>query len=386
MQPSPYTPGEVARAVPGRERQLAEIDERLSFVTRLHRLAGRIRVDIGARGLGKTSLLREAQRRAEQLGALTLWVTAGGEQPLIAGFASELERQSTSWSKSARAGVERTLRQVKLTVGVPGLAHVESTWAPAGAAEATAAPARQLEDLIRAAVKSAARTHPGGLVLFVDEIQEADPGGLRALATCWQHLQAEGSDVPAAAFAAGLPNAPGVIARVATFSERFAYRTMEPLEHDPAQVALWMPAREVGVAWDQDAIDEAVQLADGYPYTLQLVGDASWAAAGYPANGSVTRAHVQAAQSHVADEMQALYAARWDKATRLEQDFMAAMAARGDGPIERAAIAEALEVSTRELSVPRARLIDKGLVVASGRGALIFTVPGFAAWIRDQAH
>jgi hypothetical protein len=31
-QPSPYTPGEVAREVPGRGQQLAEIDERLSYM------------------------------------------------------------------------------------------------------------------------------------------------------------------------------------------------------------------------------------------------------------------------------------------------------------------------------------------------------------------
>ena len=53
-QPSPYTPGEVAREVPGRTMQLAEIDERLTYLIDLQRLVGRIRVDIGPRGLGKT--------------------------------------------------------------------------------------------------------------------------------------------------------------------------------------------------------------------------------------------------------------------------------------------------------------------------------------------
>ena len=59
MQPSPYTPGEIARAVPGRAHQLAELDERLSVLVDLRRLVGRIRVDHAARGFGKTSLLRE---------------------------------------------------------------------------------------------------------------------------------------------------------------------------------------------------------------------------------------------------------------------------------------------------------------------------------------
>jgi len=53
------------------------MDERLSYMIDLRRLVGRIRVDVAARGIGKTSLLREVQRRAEARGALTLWVTAG---------------------------------------------------------------------------------------------------------------------------------------------------------------------------------------------------------------------------------------------------------------------------------------------------------------------
>jgi hypothetical protein len=41
-------------------------------------------------------------------------------------------------------------------------------------------------------------------------------------------------------------------------------------------------------------------------------------------------------------------------------------------------------MSTTDLSVPRARLIDKGLIDAAGRGSLTFTIPGFAAYIREH--
>lgn len=36
------------------------------------------------------------------------------------------------------------------------------------------------------------------LVILIDETQSADPAGLRTLVYAWQHLQAEGTDVPAA--------------------------------------------------------------------------------------------------------------------------------------------------------------------------------------------
>lgn len=59
MQPSPYTPEEVARTIPGRSVPLGQIEERLAYLSDLQRLVGRSRVDQGPRGVGKTSLLHE---------------------------------------------------------------------------------------------------------------------------------------------------------------------------------------------------------------------------------------------------------------------------------------------------------------------------------------
>lgn len=114
-QPSPYTPGQVAREVPGRHQQLAEIDERLAFMIDLRRLVGRIRVDIGPRGLGKTSLLREVQRRADAKGALTVWVTAGESAGLIGAITNEIERRTAAWSKDARGTLRNLLDATTIT-------------------------------------------------------------------------------------------------------------------------------------------------------------------------------------------------------------------------------------------------------------------------------
>lgn len=66
-------------------------------------------------------------------------------------------------------------------------AHGGGAPAPAGS--------RAFEALVRADAQTEGRS---GLVILVDEIQSADPEGLRTLAYAWQHLQAEGEDVPAA--------------------------------------------------------------------------------------------------------------------------------------------------------------------------------------------
>ncbi|MDQ2748579.1 MAG: ATP-binding protein [Actinomycetota bacterium] len=379
MQPSPYTPGEVAREIPGRAVQLAQMDERLSYLIDLRRLVGRVRVDVAARGIGKTSLLREVQRRAEARGALTVWVTAGEDMGLIPALAAEIHRKTHDWKADTRARLRELLERLTVTVGVPGIARVEATWEAGPAARGV----REFEEVVRETATSAQREGRTGVVLFIDEIQSADPEGMRTLGYAWQHLQSEGSDIPAAVFAAGLPNSPEVIASVVTFSERFAYRPLERLTPDAATVALGGPARALGVEWDAAALDEAVNSAQGYPYTLQLIGDATWAAAGYPDPGArLSAAHLHEGQVAMRTDLDALFRARWEKASAGEQELVRAMAELGDGAVRRGEVARAMGVSSDELSVPRARLIDKGIIDVAGRGELQFTIPGFAEFVR----
>ncbi|MFK4295225.1 hypothetical protein ABH924_000357 [Arthrobacter sp. GAS37] len=74
---------------------------------------------------------------------------------------------------------------------------------------------------------------------------------------------------------------------------------------------------------------------------VQLIGDAAWAAAGRPDPGvTITAANVRIGRG-------------------------------------------AMEADLEALSVPRARLIDKGFLQASLRGTLEFTIPGFAQFVRD---
>jgi hypothetical protein len=386
VQPSPYTPGEVAREVFGRAVQLAEIDERLSYLVDLRRLVGRVRVDVAPRGLGKTSLLREMQRRAEARGVLTAWVTAGESAGLVPGVVEAIGRATRTWKADLRRGLTDRLDKVDLTVGVPGVAKVETSLRPNAGDPAGG---RAFEDLVRDTVTAALKADHSGFVLFVDEIQAADADGLRTLAYAWQHLQSEGADVPAAVFGAGLPNAPDAIADVVTFSERFAYRPLDRLADEAAMVALAAPARALGVEWDADALEHAVAEAQGYPYYLQLLGDAAWTEAGRPdPGGRVALAHARGAEGRARSDLDALFRVRWERSTPAEQDLMRAMAgllADGDGPVRRGDIARALGVSTEALSVPRARLLDKGLVGVAGHGTLEFTVPGFAEYVRRRA-
>ncbi|KPG53480.1 ATP-binding protein, partial [Mycobacteroides immunogenum] len=196
MQPSPYTPGQVAREVVGRAEQLAEIGERLMYMAELGRLIGRIRVDTGPRGVGKTSLLREVQREAEARGVVTVWVTAGGDEPLVAAIAAQIRGRTAGWKKKSRGRLLRAVDQVSITAGVPGVAQVGATVKPSQSTDGSAGEP-SFKELILETVKAAREEGHRGLVLLIDEVQDADRQGLRTLAVTWQDLQAEADTLPA---------------------------------------------------------------------------------------------------------------------------------------------------------------------------------------------
>ncbi|MGM7679830.1 ATP-binding protein [Microbacterium sp. A94] len=382
MQPSPYTPGEIARAVPGRGELIEEFTERLSLMVDLQRLIGRIHVAFGERGIGKTSLLRAYQRLAEEREVLCIWITAGEPDGLIAQIIEGIREATSSWPQAAAKTIREHLDELTVTLGVPGIASVSAKTKSSRTTDRVGA--RALEKLIHATTEDRKRVK--ALVLFIDEVQSADADGIRTLAYAWQHLQAEHPSIPAAVHAAGLPNAPEQIADAVTFSERFAYRPLEMLSVGAQVAALRDPASELQVEWEPDALELAAQLAAGYPYAVQLYGDAAWIAAGRPdAGGTITQDDVKKARTSVDRDLRNLFAARWANTTPNQRRFLIAVAwlQEKNAQVDRADLANVLEVSSRSLSSVRARLIAKGLIHSEGHGRVTIPVPGFAGYIRE---
>jgi hypothetical protein len=391
-QHSPYTPGELAQVVPGRQAQLASIEERLVYMTGLQRLVGRIRLDQGPRGVGKTSMLAAAQRMARQNhGVLTAWASAGSENPIIGTLISEIAEATSEWHHEDHDRISRLAQRlsVKVTAGVPGIAQVEAGIAPAPSQMAQSpndTTTREFAGLVQSTVEGAQRNNLRGLAIFVDEIQSADQQGLRVLAGAWQRLQRTSPGVPAAVFAVGLPNSKDAIrgAGGTTFAERFDYPEMAPLDPDASRLALVAPAGELGVNWRPDALDAAVTYSGGYPYAVQLIGDNTWRSAGFPHSGQeLTGAHVAAAIPAVEQAMTAVYEARWADATRTEREAMLVLAGYGDQPVSRQQLVAGMG-GDRDVSDLRASLLRKGIIVPSGHGELSFSVPGMAAYLRQR--
>ncbi|MCV7194604.1 ATP-binding protein [Mycolicibacterium brumae] len=379
QQRSPYTPGSLAHHLPGRDAQLERVNVHLTNLSLYRQLDGRVHVFVGPRGVGKTSLLRAVQSDADRRTFTTAWVTGGDTASLAVELANEFERISKKWTKTTRQALIATLKTVRITFGG---ASVQL----AGSAERAANPgaARLLQQAMVTAGRGAVEAGAAGLVVFVDELQSADPVGIRALAYAWQHMQAEADDLPAAVFAAGLGHTQDVVAKAVSFGERFEYGQLTNLDERAARAALADPALAVGVAWEPAALDLVLAETKGYPQFIQEFGDKMWEAAGYPGPGGVlATAHIPAAMTQFTVARNAMFRSRWTAATPAEQKLLIAMAALGEGDIRRKEVADAMGVGTAAIGMARQSLMDKGLIEAAARGRMRFTAPGFGGFIRE---
>jgi hypothetical protein len=393
--PDPYTPGQVPRVLAGREAELGRIRDQVSRVATFGEIGGPLLAFHAPRGLGKTSLLRTAQRQAAEVGFVCVWVACSRDRPflpeLVHATGRALERAEVPTGAAAGRRWRARLDKISLELGVPGLkiggdvvtrseAAVEVPRSPA-----ETAPIGALEDLLHDAATMARGRHGAGLIVFLDELHTASADDLSILLNTVQNLDGEREDNPLAVVTAGLPITPEAITRAATFGERSTFVPLDVLSDADARSLLTVPAESLGVTWSAEALDLVTTECRGHPYLLQLLGSATWQAA-RPSRGDALAAdHVRAGIPAARDQLDAMYRARWGSATPAEKAFVRAMAAVGTDNVSRAAIAAELGQASRSISVPRERLIEKGVIEPVGHGLVRFTMPGFADYVRDRA-
>ncbi|KAA1427389.1 AAA family ATPase [Nocardioides antri] len=388
MAPNPYTPGQVPRILAGRVEELRRIEDRLARVATFGELGGPLLVFHAPRGIGKTSLLRIAQRRAAELGFISAWVACSRERPVLPEVVHAVRRSLEDADALPTGGAgsrwRKRLDTVTIEVGVPGAKVQAEIAAPPEKAEepVAGAPIGALQALLHDTATLVRRRGGAGLLLFLDELHTASPDDMSVLLNTLQNLDGDRADNPLAVVAAGLPVTPEALTRAATFGERSSFVSLDVLNDQDARSVLTAPAEAEGVTWTSGALDAIVAEARGYPYLLQLIGSSTWDAAGPDRGDKLTLADVRKGLPAARDQLTAMHRARWGAATPLEQAFLAAMATAGRDNVTRAEIAERMGRESRAISVPRERLIEKGVIEPVGHGLVRFTLPGFGDFVR----
>jgi hypothetical protein len=379
---NPYTPnaGAPPRYFAGRA---AEVED---FRILLRRLAAGYTeqsvVVTGLRGVGKTVLLGEYRRIADEEG----WVAIDAEVskntdfgPQMANLARRALLQVSPrvrWGARARAAAA-TLKSFSLTVqpdgSLTGGLDVEQQWGKAD----TGILNEDLADVFEAVGEAAKETGRGVIFLF-DEIQFLKKAELEALiGAVHRTVQRK---LPVTFAGAGLPQLPGLAGDAKSYAERlFKFPMIGELPDAAAREAVIEPARAEGVEYEPEAVDAIVRYTEGYPYFLQEYGRAAWNIA---EGGTITRADVQAAGDVVDAELdESFFRARVQRCSPEERRYMRAMAELGPEALKAGDVAQVLGKASEQVAPVRARLINKGLLYTPRHGYAKFTVPQFDRFI-----
>ena len=97
-----------------------------------------------------------------------------------------------------------------------------------------------------------ARDLGAGVLILVDELQEAAPDELKAINTAVHPIGQPSVPFPVIFIGAGLPSLPAQLAEATSYAERlYDYRTIGLLSGAAARDALVVPTQALGVAWHQ---------------------------------------------------------------------------------------------------------------------------------------
>ncbi len=389
--PNPYRPGagRVPPELAGRSAVLADFTGMLASVASDGE-GDRPWIISGLRGVGKTVLLNQCARDGVDSGWVVIKLEASGRQPLAVQLAKEiyvaLRKTATVSHKVARSFREAfsVFRSFQVKVdpgGTYGFGFdVQAAVGRADSGQLSTDLAEMLDSL-----GAAARGAGTGVLLAIDELQEAGTADLEALNIALHQLGQDPRPVPMIFLGTGLPSLPSVLAKASTYAERmYLYRTLDLLNDDDTRAALVTPAQRERVLWTADALDIVLTASGGYPYFVQACGKHVWDVA---ATRTIDADDARIGVERARDEVDAgLYKSRWERATAAHQDFMKAMAEDHDAPSLVSDIAARLGRAQTALSSPRQQLIHAGLLYTPRRGYLAFTVPGMADYINRHEH
>ena len=381
---NPYAPG--AGTLPPELAGRDEIIEKVSIQLDRCRsgLAYRSFLLVGLRGVGKTVLLSHLARNAEADGFAVIQIETPEKRSLPALIIPSLRSVLLKLDRMASVSdlTKKALRALGGFVSAMKLKYNDIEFKLDLGSEPGVADSGDLEnDLIDLFIQlgQAAQEKKTALVLFIDEVQYIEESQFAALIMALHKCTQK--NLPITIIGAGLPQLVGQAGRAKSYAERlFEYPSIRPLPKTAANEALVVPARNLGVEYEEGALEEIFRHTQGYPYFLQEWGKHSWQCA---AHSPISRKDAQDATALAISELDAsFFRVRFDRLTPSEKKYLRAMAELGAGPHRSGDIAHLLKKDVQGVAPIRATLISKGMIYSPEHGDNNFTVPLFDGYMK----
>ena len=381
---NPFSPGAGTRppALAGREDVIEKAEILLARTA--NGRTDRSIILIGLRGVGKTVLLNEMERLAEEHRFFVISVEAHEEKSLPVLIAPHLRAilYKLHRLKGAQEKVRRGIAVLKSFVSsiklkfddIPIGIDIEPERGSADSGDLEI----DLPELFRV-VGEAAADRGRCIALLIDELQHFGSKELSALIMAMHKLQQRG--LPLVLFGAGLPILPRLAGESKSYAERlFNFPAIGPLEDDEARRALVLPVRSEGAEFEDGALDAIVEITQGYPYFIQEWGYQAWNEAD---ESPIRAADVESATGATIERLdENFFRVRFDRLSPSEKRFLRAMAESNGKTCGIGEIAKVLNLKATSLATTRAKLIYKGMIYSPQHGELQFTVPLFDEFMK----
>lgn len=321
---------------------------------------GRLMRITGPRGSGKTVLLTELGDIARKKGWEVIDETAR------AGLCERIARSAAN-DRPGEASLNIHLGVVDL--------HAESS-------AQKDAPLRQA---LTEHAGALTRQHRG-LLITIDEVQDADINEMRELAATIQHLIRETLNI--AFVFAGLTT--GVLdlinGKALTFLRRALPEELASIPFDEISAAYRRTIEKSGLSIEEDALERAAQATVGYAYLIQLVGYQIWRTGKTHAEQSTTIT-LEDAELGIATAMKEFNDAVHESAVSnlplRALQYLLAMTQDSDVS-STARIAERLHMSPTSLTSYRRMLIQQQVIEQTARGFVRFSIPYMKEYLTDN--
>ena len=334
---------------------------------------------VGLRGVGKTVLLDRVREDAEAAGIHTVRVEAPEGRSLPALLAPQL-RQALLRLSQVEAAKDYAVRGLRALAGFASKLKVTFGDIEVGIdydPEPGLADNGDLEHDLQALFEQvgiSAKSANTALAIFVDELQYVAEPQLAALITAMHRT--EQRRLPVVLVGAGLPQLRGRMGNAKSYAERlFEFPAIGPLPPAAARLAIERPLENEGVAITDEALNQILQVTQGYAYFLQEWGSHTWRAAQASPIG-IDDVNV-ASTTAIAALDESFFRVRFDRLTPKEKKYLRAMAELGAGPHRSGDIAACFNADVTSLAPTRSSLISKGMVWSPNHGDTAFTVPMF---------
>jgi len=377
---NPYraAPGSEPPELAGRVHELGAVDTALAM-GRAGQPAKPI-VFTGLRGMGKTALLRTVERRAKALDGVVLFA----ETDASLSFGETLQRslrRATAGTASLPKHVAAALRAfeerlLKISYELPTGAGSLAISAAEVDAERESRSGDALENLLDS-LSEQLFDREQFLVLAIDEIQEG--ARLELLRLIRAVHRTAGGGAPITFFGAGLSQSPSILRAVRAYTERWSFQRLGLLDAAAVEDAIAIPACALGVRWEPAAIAAIDRASGGYPYFVQELASAAWAA---HAGDTIHAADVERALPGAMRALDhELFDEQFAQLTPREMRYALALHDLGPGAHRSDEIVAALDRPSSELSSIRSQLLKKDVIAAPSRGVLEFQLPLTSSYI-----